>query len=280
MNICIQYTKKSCKTGLALYEALRNKSRHVIKRAFKSLPLPSTDVLIRWGNASTSVNCRELNTRQAVCNASNKKKMMQLLVANETIRTPEVTFLPEGNDILRSMNSTDYVYVRDSLTMNVRYCMVRDIRSTDLYMSKPITNRTHEYRVQVFNGEVVGIYEKIPNEPNTKLFKSWNCQFRRLDIGICSCKERGQAMAVEAVKAMGLLFGGVDLVKTDDNKYYIIEVNSSPGLNSLNVDKWAGLFLDWIENPTTPPAIPIMPNQQIVNNTLASVRRSSLPRVE
>jgi hypothetical protein len=253
MNICIAYTQKGAKTGRALFEAIKNKTNHLVRRAFKTSPLPSTDVLIRWGSSCTGSFSKELNSAQGVANASNKGKMMRLLKANTLIQTAPVSMICDGERYDGSPD--DYVYVRTTTTMNVEYGKFRDLASRAIYVSKPLINRAHEYRVQVFNGKIVGIYEKKPHQQDTRLFKSWNCHFYKLDPAVCTCREKGQAMAIEAVKTMGLLFGGVDLVKTTDNKYYVIEVNSSPGLNSLNVDKWADMMLEYVRNPVAPPVV-------------------------
>jgi len=50
-----------------------------------------------------------------------------------------------------------------------------------------------------------------------------------------------------AVKALGLVYGGVDVAIGRDGTAYVLEVNSAPALNEPNMDRWAILFKNYIE---------------------------------
>jgi glutathione synthase/RimK-type ligase-like ATP-grasp enzyme len=246
MRLTIAYTKKGSITGLELFKALKDSGRFTwVKRTYKSQFDANTDVLIRWGDAhnyNTKVGCKIINSKESVINASNKAAMMRILAQVAEIRQPVVVFSPTSNTLDTVKDSSNKFYVRGS-DGAVRYD--DRLKSGDVYATKPIS-RIHEYRVQVFNGNIIGIYEKMPENPEQKLFKGYNCHFRKLDPSICSCKKDGQKMAIDAVKAMGLVSGGVDVIKDKYNRYFINEVNSAFGLNSINILKFKDLFIQYI----------------------------------
>jgi glutathione synthase/RimK-type ligase-like ATP-grasp enzyme len=206
-------------------------------------------VTIRWGESRTpdSGQTLTLNDRLAVKKASNKHYMLKSLKLIEGVRTPQYFDLIEGDrntfDIERFKDSSGYFYVRGR-DMVVRYD--NQLRPNDLYITRPISNKK-EYRVHVFNGKILGVYEKIPNDSNVKIYKSHNCQFRKCNPEISTCNYNAQQMCIKAVQGLGLLFGGVDIIFDRDKKrFYVIEVNSSPGLNSLNLDIWVNNIVQYI----------------------------------
>jgi len=118
------------------------------------------------------------------------------------------------------------------------------------YITKPI-NKDREYRVHVFGNEVIGVYEKIPTEgeiTESSIMKDHNSKFNKCNLQMkLRCNEEAQAMCVKAVKALDLDFGGVDIIRErDTNKFYIVEVNSSPSLNSYNINKYIEKFVEFV----------------------------------
>lgn len=246
MRLTIAYPKKGSITGLELFKALSASGRFTwVKRTYKREFDRNTDILLRWGDAQdypTKAGCKVINAKEAVINASNKQTMMRILSEVEEVRQPKVVFNPNSSNLSEVKDDNGYFYVRGS-NGAVRYD--NRVQSGDVYATKPIS-RIHEYRVQVFNGKVIGVYEKMPEDQSQKLFKGYNCHFRKLDPSICSCKEAGQKMAVDAANAMGLVSAGVDVIKDKYNRYFINEVNSAFGLNSINVNKFKDLFIEYI----------------------------------
>jgi glutathione synthase/RimK-type ligase-like ATP-grasp enzyme len=236
MKAMIAYHKRSCVTGKLLRSLLNIPRKRTQKRT-------SLDVFIRWGNAeSFPVNARlELNTRDAVTNASNKLRMLQLLKANNI---PSVDFTTDPSQIVDFLDESGNCYIRDNLGV-VRYG--NDFSSLDQYASRPVANKKREYRVHVFNSQVVAIYEKIPlSEDQPKLFKSYNCSFKLRNPEICRLNKDGQQIAINAVNSLGLLFGGVDVIMTSSDEVLVCEVNSAPGLNSTNATRWIEKIKEYI----------------------------------
>lgn len=246
MKFTILFSDRSSKTGRDLLNKFKPLSTKALrKRTDRKL---NTDVVLRWGSTESFSRLRsrlELNSLEAVTNASNKLKMMKILV-DAGIPTPKVLFHPPcGTDFVLDdyKNDEGFFYVRGA-NQEVRYD--NNIRAGDLYVSKPVVNKRREYRVHVFNGEVIAIYEKIPNAENTKLFKSYNCHFELKNKENCKLSLENQQVCIDAVKSLGLLFGGVDVMRDKDQNIFISEVNSAPALNGTNIDRYVTKITEYI----------------------------------
>lgn len=100
-----------------------------------------------------------------------------------------------------------------------------------------------EYRFHVFNGEVIDIQQKkkkrgFDDERDTRI--------RNMHNGYVYCRDgvnphAGAAdLAVRATAACGYLYGAVDIIYNEKRaKYYVLEVNSRPGLMGTTLDKYA-----------------------------------------
>lgn len=246
MKLAILYSGRSSKTGKELKNKFRESFNKVIKK--RTNKKFKADVVLRWGSTEQFPNLEskiELNTLEAVNNASNKLVMMQKLV-QANIPTAQVAFDLSDTELLDSLrNEEGYFYVRGS-NDQVRYD--NTVRCGDKYVTKPIVNKRREYRVHVFNGEVIAIYEKIPQDENVKLFKSHNCKFSSVDMTRMRLKPQDLQVCIDAVNAMGLLFAGIDLMRDNDQNVFVSEVNSAPALNSVNIERYTNLFMDYIES--------------------------------
>lgn len=232
MNIFIAYSNRSCITGKALRQALRAKRKKTDRRA-------KCKLLLRWGNTETYSNLRaerELNSIEAVKQTANKLRMISIL-ASAGIPVPKYSNTIGIADC--PPDKAGNYYIRSNLG-EVRYG--NDFGVNDSYVTSPIKFKRREYRVHVFCGKVIGIYEKIPNidgaENRPKLFKSDTCKFVRCDLTLSRVDQAAQTLCIASVQALGLDFGGVDLIRTKDKEFFVCEVNSSPGLNSQMVERY------------------------------------------
>jgi glutathione synthase/RimK-type ligase-like ATP-grasp enzyme len=236
MKLTILYSNKSSKTGKELKEKFKDYASKVIKK--RTNRRLKTDVLLRWGSTeefSRLTSRIELNTLQAVTNASNKFTMMNKL-KRANIQTPEIKFDLENTDNLDDFRDEKGMFYVRGFNQEIRY--TNELRYDDLYVSKPILNKRREYRVHVFNGEILAVYEKIPNDENVMLFKSYNCKFSAVNLSNTRLKDVDLQRSIDAVNALGLLFGGVDLCRCRNGETYVLEVNSSPSLNSININRY------------------------------------------
>lgn len=245
MKLTILYSNKSSKTGKSLKEKFRPIASKVIKkRTNKRL---NTDVLLRWGSTEDFSRLKsrlELNSLEAVNNASNKLNMMKILVG-ANVPTPSIKFDLNNTENLDDFRDDDGgFYVRGS-NQEIRYDDT--LKYGDLYVSKPLENKRREYRVHVFNGEVIAVYEKIPQLEEVKLFKSHNCKFSLIDITRSRLKSDDLQVCINAVNSLGLLFGGVDLMRDKDQNVFVSEVNSAPSLNGTNIDRYVSKITEYVQ---------------------------------
>lgn len=249
MKFVILYSNKSSKTGKELLTKFKTVSQKAFRK--RSNKLFKADLVLRWGSTENFPNLRskiELNDLEAVKKASNKLLMMKTLKENN-IPTPEICFDMNNESMINSLRDENGGFYVRGQNQEIRYD--DEVRSTDLYVSKPIENKRREYRVHVFNGEIVGIYEKVPREENVQLFKSHNCDFQSRNPENCRVSKEDQEMCIKAVNSLGLLFGGLDLCRTSDRKCYVLEVNSSPALNTPNVDRYFNLIMRYYEEKSS-----------------------------
>lgn len=245
MKTMIAYTNRGCVTGKELREALDATRKKTDRRA-------KCDLFIRWGSTEQFDNLRyrkELNSLEAVLRTTNKLKMLQTLLQ---AGVPTLDFSTDPSVLDDFKDRSGNVYIRNRAGV-VRYG--NDFSTTsDLYFSRPVRFKRREYRVHVFNGKVLGAYEKVPvslaeGQPRNaetlpKLFKSDTCRFVRCDLDIDEnglqprVNAAAQQMCIDAVASLGLVFGGVDLIRNKHQEFTICEVNSAPGLNGLNVERW------------------------------------------
>ncbi len=110
-------------------------------------------------------------------------------------------------------------------------------------------NKRAEYRVHVFRGRVIDFQQKrrrlSHDNPNWQIrnhVNGWN--FARTFSPEISDEVRSdiQLRAIQAVAAMALDFGAVDIVTSGTDKPYILEVNTAPGLEGTTLYAYADAF--------------------------------------
>lgn len=96
----------------------------------------------------------------------------------------------------------------------------------------------HEVRIHVFKGKSIRISEKsfFVNEDGKRNYTTIK--------PTCEVKQARKA-AKQAVKALGLDFGAVDVLVKEDGTPYVLEVNSSPGIGGTLPALYAETFLAW-----------------------------------
>jgi hypothetical protein len=111
---------------------------------------------------------------------------------------------------------------------------------------------SHEYRVWVFRDKHLGTYEKVLTHPEQYLKVGRNhgngFGFRLVNRDVVPRNAVDAAKA--AVRALELDFGAVDILEGKDGKFYVLEVNTAPGVEgdgrvviqalARNIVEWAG----------------------------------------
>ena len=191
---------------------------------------------VRWGNYGGADDDVTLNKRNAVALAADKLLSLQTMqAANISIPTfstePTELHYPflgrneahtRGNDIVLCIQEKDY-------KINPRDYYIQ-------YVPKKL-----EFRVHVFDGNVLHTQVKhlVDAEQYRKTPYCWN-HGKGFVFQTPAKKPRADRLeqAVNAVKALGLDFGAVDMIVGDDDQTYILEVNSAPGLSPSTAKKY------------------------------------------
>ncbi|MNJ09659.1 hypothetical protein D3C77_38070 [compost metagenome] len=104
--------------------------------------------------------------------------------------------------------------------------------------------KKEEYRIHVFNGEVVDVQRKARKKDVPDDQVNWKVRnlangfiFARGEEALGNVPQDVLDQAVKAVAALGLDFGAADVVYNDkQGKAYCLEVNTAPGLSGSTLD--------------------------------------------
>jgi hypothetical protein len=106
-----------------------------------------------------------------------------------------------------------------------------------------------EFRVHVFNGQVIDIAEKRKRKNHADQRDS---RVRNLANGYVFCREGLvepdgiRDLAVRATKALGYNLGAVDVAFNErHNRMVVLEVNANPGLQGTTLEHYANAIVNW-----------------------------------
>lgn len=124
----------------------------------------------------------------------------------------------------------------------------------DFYSKKE--DLVEEYRIHMFKGRSIRAGKKTqqPTRPNGQAPHSW---VRSYDAGWVIRYDGYQstkpmrALAKQALDALHLDFGAVDIAKTRDGRLIVLEVNRAPGVEGGTVEAYARHIINWVQNPAT-----------------------------
>ena len=203
------------------------------------------DVIVNWGS-STPPHFRwmeqDLNKPHAIALASNKINTFAELICKGFNDIPK--FSTEQDDAIDWCDNGDIVYCRSTVTGHSGRGIVIANKSNELINAPLYTVKTkhkHEYRVHVFKDNVIDVQMKrkrngalggsgIRNHSN-----GW--VYARAEI---LPPEELLSSACKAVNLLGLDFGAVDIGhRLIDNKFFVFEINTAPGLEGTTLDKYA-----------------------------------------
>jgi len=113
-----------------------------------------------------------------------------------------------------------------------------------------------EYRVHVFDGEVI-LYQKksrrVGEDGEVVTAEGEEADVRNLAsnwiyrTGNLNRLERIEDLAIDAILALGLDFGAVDIIMDNEGDVFVLEVNSAPGLgNTDTLDAYVSVFNEMI----------------------------------
>jgi len=203
------------------------------------------DVIINWGN-STPPHFRwmeqDLNKPHAIALASNKLNTFRKFRHERFEHSLDWTW---SKTIAEDwIEEGHIVYCRTIINGHSGNGIViantkSELIDAPLYTVK--TKHKHEYRVHVFRDQILDVQQKkkklgygngngIRNHSNGWIYA-------RAEI---APSEELLSSARRAVQLLGLDFGAVDIGhRLIDNKFFVFEVNTAPGLEGTTLDKYA-----------------------------------------
>lgn len=211
-----------------------------------------TDYVINWGCSAEWdwINLTEKKPNQDVV---NKLTFFKVISAYNSLTNDLQVNIPEWTDSLGVaaqwvMEGVTVVgrkklngHSGDGIVIYEQHDMVQHCPLYVKYKKK-----RHEYRVHFFNNQIIDITQKKKRKGAEFL----DTKIRNHKNGWVYCRDdimeptdlREQAL--RTAKAVGLKFGAVDLIWNEkENKSYVLEVNTAPGLVGTTLDKYTEAFL-------------------------------------
>lgn len=213
-----------------VFVASYNEARRLLEQELERNKYPK-DVVIRLGGVKDYLKYPvQINSAEAVWNAIDKRKSKEILI-NKGLPTlpilPEPTYpcVMKGN--IRSKGTSVFL-CEDANDFRAYQKLVRD----GFYL-EPYFNYTSEYRLHCTNKEVFFAVKKYKFDGCNDAFINARNHHNKQDFPKPRRWEEVKQASVEAVKALGLDFGAVDMgynSNTNPHSFVIHEINSSPEL--------------------------------------------------
>lgn len=227
----------------------------VIKLANSRWRPKPTRVVINWGHTNPPIylGVNILNKPEAIANATNKLTAL-IMMYNNAISVPLHTSSREIAEQWFRDDEKTVVFCRTLLRSSGGKGIIIAKSAAELVRAPLYTKRVpkkDEFRVHVFNGEVIDVVEKrlrrgLANEVNR------NSYVRNHDNGWVFahdnvvCPDEVKALAIKAVNVLGLNFGAVDIGVSAKGQAYVFEVNTAPGLeNQQTITSYVNAFKNY-----------------------------------
>lgn len=215
------------------------------RRAKQGGAILPTDTVINWGSSTLAFkHPNMLNPPYAVATAVNKLKAFGAFSA---AGVPVVEWT--NNQQVAQQWSYDgfVVVVRGKLTGHEGDGIIivekgQQVPPAHLYTKYVF--KDSEYRVHVIHGQVIDTARKIRDphrEPTDWKVRSWKNGFIFARKNVQPNAQR-DAASIAAIKSLGLDFGAVDLIVDKEGHYYVLEVNTAPGIEGQTVTNYAKAF--------------------------------------
>lgn len=222
-------------------------------------PRPS-DVIVNWGSGyipnwkdSLESPKQVINHWKQVCNAIDKRISFKKFLENG-IHTPAISYNRE--DAIEWLVDGHVVIGRKTLegTRGEGIIeMTKPSQFQECCMYSLYEETTKEFRVYTFNGKFLDALEKRRDSDMLAANKI-NYRVRTEENGWVFCHNNVQVpvqvatQAVNAVKALGLVFGGVDVIWNEKQKRAVVlEVNTAPGIFGTTVSLYANAIKQYAE---------------------------------
>lgn len=246
-------TPVACRSGRALAAAItvlqRRRCRYYSKR---TPPLDAERKHVNYGYMASPLAFNCLNIQTAVELAADKYAALKEMRECE-VRTPE--FWDASDDTNRNSEYTrifrkanhhsgsDNPYIVEAGQPATEYVAIK----YDYGMR--FIRKSEEYRVHIFCDEAIRIQRKRRKngvERDANIWSSGNGWVPvDVDLPDGALKDELVTLARNAVDALCLHFGAVDIIRSIRTGLYVLEVNTAPGLVPGGVERYAQACVNW-----------------------------------
>lgn len=232
----IVYCPRPSKGAVTLTDWFNDNGHVAVRARSANFQRLNPTLVIGWGEQVPTVrNVRVLN---AQAGSINKLNQLQAL-ARAGVSVPQTSRTQREGWLARRVSHQD----GDDL---------RNPTGADYYTE--MVPSTHEYRMNVFNGDVFRTGLKIPKRgveahPFIRTGSggwTWTYDQDALNrTGRPESRRPFRDAAVAAVRALGYDFGAVDIGRRNSGGPVVYEVNSAPALENSDIARWGNLFLEY-----------------------------------
>lgn len=227
------------------------------KRCIKGNGFKAGDVLVNWGSSQYIETVKEcgkvLNWPHRVKIATNKLSFFGYLFGPESNNPYNDVFVktPDWTDKIEEAKKWQHeghvIVARQKLTGHSGDGIIivekgEPIPDAPLYTKYIFKDK--EFRVHVVGGKVIDTQRKIRDpdrEVVTWKVRSHQNGFIYARNGIVASEQR-DSLAIAACQAIGLDFGAVDIIQDKAGVFYVLEINTAPGLEGQTVERYAEAF--------------------------------------
>lgn len=207
------------------------------------------DTVINWGSSDLAERVRYdmiLNHPTAVNRSANK---LHSFKAFDEYDVPCPTWTASKFEARDWVGQGVNVFARTLLNSHSGRGIV-DIQQPEDFVEAPLytqyVKKKNEYRIHVFGGHIIHVQRKarkkeIPDEEvNWKIRNHDNgFIFQMNDVEV---PEEAKGIAINAVIAVGLDFGAVDIIESARGNWLVLEVNSAPGIEGTTLERYVEAF--------------------------------------
>lgn len=210
------------------------------------------DIIVNWGSSTLPAVPPKgfalmLNTHADVAVAANKHSAF-FKMGTEGVSIVPWTHLRGIAQVWADDGNT--IVVRNKLTGHSGDGIIiieknQEVPQAPLYTKYVF--KTKEFRVHVANGKVIDTQQKIRDPDREPI--NWKVRshengfiYVRNNVSVDVIRDN---LSIDAIGALGLDFGAVDIVQDKHGVYYVLEVNTAPGLEGQTLDNYVKAFQTW-----------------------------------
>jgi glutathione synthase/RimK-type ligase-like ATP-grasp enzyme len=217
------------------------------RRMTKGQGVKKGDTIVSWGVGNEDkfpeIECDYtlLNCPDAVGRAVNKRTAFGVWAAHQVSTVPWTS----NKAVAKEWQDQGATIVARKVLTGCEGNGIVIIEPGEAIVDAPLyskyVNKIREYRVHATRDKAFATHKKI-RDPKQEP-KSWKVRsyangfiFQRNNIEPSKVRD---LLAVQAVSVLGLDFGAVDIIEDKNGKFYILEVNTAPGIEGQTVPLYA-----------------------------------------